>query len=311
MISSGFKQKTLPFDISTAELESISCVAAAEVSRNEVKKSLLRCGAVLIRGLGINGPADFDAFVRALSGKEPFSYAGGTSPRVASRNKGIYTSTEYPPSLKIPLHNELSYSSVYPDHIYFWCLEAAESGGATTLGDSRQILANIDPQIVSMFKERKVRYVRTLGADRGSGYSWQDAFETADRNRVERICTERGAEFEWTESGLVVSEIRPATTVHPFTGEEVWFNQADGFHESNVYPGGLRPAGAPVPRLQSFFGDGSPICLSILKGVRSVIDRQTTEHRWENGDLLVLDNRLAAHGRMPFEGTRKILVAMT
>jgi hypothetical protein len=31
---------------------------------------------------------------------------------------------------------------------------------------------------------------------------------------------------------------------------------------------------------------------------------------WRRGDLLVLDNLLAAHGRKPFEGDREILVAM-
>jgi alpha-ketoglutarate-dependent taurine dioxygenase len=32
--------------------------------------------------------------------------------------------------------------------------------------------------------------------------------------------------------------------------------------------------------------------------------------RWERGDVLLLDNYLVAHGRNPYEGPRKILVAM-
>ncbi|CAL9395764.1 hypothetical protein SUDANB6_01355 [Streptomyces sp. enrichment culture] len=31
---------------------------------------------------------------------------------------------------------------------------------------------------------------------------------------------------------------------------------------------------------------------------------------WREGDILVIDNVLTAHGRRPFEGTRRILVAM-
>jgi alpha-ketoglutarate-dependent taurine dioxygenase len=31
---------------------------------------------------------------------------------------------------------------------------------------------------------------------------------------------------------------------------------------------------------------------------------------WQAGDILVVDNMLACHGRMPFSGPRKILLAM-
>ncbi|MER5443570.1 TauD/TfdA family dioxygenase [Streptomyces sp. NPDC002790] len=31
---------------------------------------------------------------------------------------------------------------------------------------------------------------------------------------------------------------------------------------------------------------------------------------WREGDVLVIDNVLTGHGRRPFEGTRRILVAM-
>ncbi|NJM52790.1 MAG: TauD/TfdA family dioxygenase [Blastocatellia bacterium] len=31
----------------------------------------------------------------------------------------------------------------------------------------------------------------------------------------------------------------------------------------------------------------------------------------EKGDILILDNILTAHGRMPFSGQRKIMLAMT
>ncbi len=37
---------------------------------------------------------------------------------------------------------------------------------------------------------------------------------------------------------------------------------------------------------------------------------ETVPHRWQRGDVLVLDNLLAAHGRMPFSGARKIALAM-
>jgi hypothetical protein len=37
--------------------------------------------------------------------------------------------------------------------------------------------------------------------------------------------------------GVFLTQTRPATAVHPETGDEVWCNQADGFHPSALYPG--------------------------------------------------------------------------
>ncbi|CAM5231048.1 hypothetical protein SANTM175S_04757 [Streptomyces antimycoticus] len=32
---------------------------------------------------------------------------------------------------------------------------------------------------------------------------------------------------------------------------------------------------------------------------------------WHTGDLLLIDNMLVAHGRRPYTGTRRVLVAMS
>ena len=202
--------------------------------REFFREQLLHYGALLFRGFEVRTVEQFQEFVRYFSGAEFFNYAGGVSPRLPLSN-GVYTSTEYPPGLTLGLHNELSYSSRYPRHIYFYCRTEPEAGGETTLGDSRRILKNIAPAIVESFKDKRVRYDRYLQADENSDYSWQAAFETNDRKKVENHCREIGAEYEWRKNErLCVSQIRPATAIHPETGEEVWFNQADGFHSSNL-----------------------------------------------------------------------------
>jgi hypothetical protein len=63
-------------------------------------------------------------------------------------------------------------------------------------------------------------------------------------------------------------------------------------------------------RLNSLFGDGSWIEVSDLDHVRAVMQKEMVPVRWQAGDILVVDNMLACHGRMPFSGPRKILLAM-
>lgn len=285
----------------------------ARTRRDFFRAGLLRHGAVLLRGFEMRTIEEFESFVREFSGADFFNYAGGVSPRLALSG-GVYTSTEYPPQFALALHNELSYSAVSPRHLYFFCLTAPEIGGATTLGDSRRILRGIDSQTVDLFKRRKVRYDRYLPNEKDSDYSWQSAFETLDRETVEKRCRVIGAEFEWKANGdLRVSQIRPATATHPETGEEVWFNQADGFHPSSLDQETYEQitASGGEFRLNAHFGDGSPIAAENLAQIRDVLRNETIAHEWQIGDVLILDNMLAAHGRMPFSGARRIALAMT
>lgn len=278
-------------------------------------KNLLQHGAILFRGFRVQDIAAFEDFVRRFSGKGFFNYAGGVSPRVLLSGN-VYSSTEYPPHLRLQLHNELSYSETYPRHLYFCCLTAPKNGGETTLGDSRRILKKINPKIIEKFKTKKIRYDRFLSADKGSGYSWQEAFETENKYRVEKLCRKIGAEFQWKKDGsLLLSQIRPPTAIHPETGEEVWFNQADGFHPSNLDKEAYNALIKEMPerdfRLNAYCGDGSPISLETLTKIRKTLQKETVLLQWQTGDVLILDNLLSAHGRMPFTGKRKIALAMT
>jgi alpha-ketoglutarate-dependent taurine dioxygenase len=282
-------------------------------NRDFFQKQLFQVGALLFRGFHFAAIDEFENFVRHFSGRDFFNYAGGVSPRTAL-GTNVYTSTEYPPELSLDLHNELSYSKYYPQQLYFYCQIAPEDGGQTTLGDSRRILRRIDPKIVALFKEKHVLYERNLEAGRGSGYSWQDAFETDDKEEIEVHCQKIGADFKWrSQERLKIRQICPATGRHPQTGEEVWFNQAHGFHPSGLEINTCASeSGKEVEfRLNSYFGDGTPICALMLEHIRHVLREEEIPHQWQPGDILVLDNMLTAHGRRPYSGQRKIALVMT
>lgn len=281
------------------------------VAMPRLMPSLHRSGALLFRGLPLRAPEDFRAAVAAMA-PELRGYAGGTSPR-SRVTDGVYTSTEYPKHLEIPLHNEMSYSARWPERLYFFCAEEPQSGGETPIADSRRILAAMPPEIVDEFERRQVMYVRNLAAA-GSPYNaWSKAFETSDREAVEAHCRELDIQLEWRPNGgLRIHEIRPALRVHPVTGERVWFNQVHLFHASNTPTASevsaRVEAGLPMA---AYYGDGGRIDNATLATVREVMRAERRTFRWQRGDLLVVDNLLAAHGRSPFDGPRRILVAMS
>jgi TfdA family taurine catabolism dioxygenase TauD len=187
-------------------------------------------------------------------------------------------------------------------------------GGETPIADSRRVLEAIGPEVSEEFRERGVLYVRNFR--KGFGLSWQDTFQTPDRDRVEEFCRKAGIEYVWKgDDDLQTREKRPAMAQHPRSGERVWFNQAHLFHVSSL--------GEEVAQLllsefgevglprNSYFGDGAPIPASSLGRIREAYGREEIVFPWQRRDILVLDNMLSAHGRRPYEGAREIVVAMT
>jgi alpha-ketoglutarate-dependent taurine dioxygenase len=287
-----------------------------DAERQPLDELLLAHGALLFRDTGLGSPESFAQFLATAAPSSLLDYVSGNSPRTRV-SSGVYTSTEYPAPYFIWLHNEMSYASSWPDRLFFCCVTAARSGGETVLADSRDILRRIAPAVVAEFKRRGVKYIRNLHGGNGFGPSWQDTFETADRAAVESHCVKAGMTWEWREGGrLRVAQIRPAVYNHPLTGDEVWFNQADQFHPSthpkDIYNSLMMVCGNDTAELpqNACFGDGGEIDLASLEAIRAAARAAMVPVAWQPGDLLMIDNLAVAHGRMPFSGPRKILVAM-
>ncbi len=60
-----------------------------------------------------------------------------------------------------------------------------------------------------------------------------------------------------------------------------------------------------------YYGDGSRIEESVIREIRAVYAELAVAFRWQRSDLLMLDNMLAAHGRNPYTGPRRIVVGMS
>lgn len=267
--------------------------------------------ALLLRGFGVT-PDELDAVMDLLLPNR-LSYVHGNSPRTKVGDN-VYTSTEYPSRYTISMHGELSYAASWPSRLMFYCQVAAETGGATPVLDARRWLEVLDPEVRDAFAGG-VRYLQLLHDGTGLGKSWRETFETDDRAEVERFLADSDAAFEWTADGLRVSHTRPATARHPVTGTEVWFNQVDQWH-----PAGLEDEVARVmsevmkpEELPQYvtFADGSPIPPEYVTQIRDRGLSAAVDVAWRPGDVLVIDNVLVAHGRRPYTGDRRVLVAMS
>jgi alpha-ketoglutarate-dependent taurine dioxygenase len=277
-----------------------------------VSTNLLKHGGILFRGFDLDGEIEFERVARAIS-PQLLDYEDQHTPRTRIHG-GIYTSTEYPADHHVPFHSENSKNNTWPMKICFFCLKPSEQGGETPIADNRKVFQSIDPKIRQRFIEKRVMYVRNFGE--GAGLPWQTVFQTSYKAVVEDYCRHNKMEFTWRGGDrLRVSHVCQSVAAHPVTGEMVWFNQAHLFHlagldravrESllSLFEQGDLPSNA-------YYGDGSPIEDSVIDEISESYRRSEACFPWQPKDLLILEYMLVAHGRRPYSGTRRILVAMT
>lgn len=296
-----------------AERSQAALLEWAQANRTWLDETISRIGALLFRGFAIDGAEAFSQVSSAL-GSDLQAYVGGDSPRSAVADR-IYVSTEFPPHLPIGLHNELSYAGWYPSRIFFHCLIEPKIGGQTPIGDSRRIYREMPTRVRERFEQKGVCYVQNLHNGTGPGKSWQQTFETDDPAVVEAYCRKHGMDYTWTDYGLRTRIVRQGVIRHPRTGEMAWFNQAEHFHASlesvrfwDVDPTRAQDANFPA---HCTYGDGTEITREELESVRAVTTAAELAFDWRQGDVMMLDNYITAHGRRPYQGARKILVAMS
>lgn len=296
--------------------------------KDTIHALLLKHGALVFRGFPVANAKDFSNFIKSLQLGNFVNYIGGDSPRDLVEGQ-VYTSTEAPPSLHIPLHQELSFVKNSPKHIYFYCEIAPQKDGETIIADARQVYKKLDPLLKERFEHRGLTYVshyyhkskimEFINRFQRSHKSWTEVFETESKDEVEEKCKLNEFIFRWFQNDwLQIKQHRPAALEHPLTKERVWFNQAHLYDFNPRLLGLHRYLAAklfymrPETRLHEiYFSDGGPVARKDLYHILDVLEQNTVKFPWHAGDVMVLDNILAMHGRAPFQGKRRVLTALT
>lgn len=309
IIRSGFPY-VLAFPASISREEFVEWYTS---HRNEVEEALMKSGALLVQGVNIDSVAAFGAIASAV--EEEFTDYIDISYQRRRLSSNVYISTEYDAAFPIKMHNELSYARYWPSRLWFACIIPAATGGETPLADSRAILRTLDDAIVEEYTSKQVRYVRNLHSGQGLGPSWQETFKTTDRKKVEQYCSREEMKWHWkADGGIKLEAIRPPVQKHPKTGESVWFSVAELYHPSHFdeeyYQALLKMVDGDEEELPlySSFGDGTKISNEMVAEVISTIEKQRRLRTWEQGDLVIIDNMLTSHGRMPYTGERQTVV---
>jgi len=291
-------------------VEGVDLASWATSNHEFIETNLLEHGAILFRDFVVGSVGDFERFALAIC---PDLYnENGEHPRGSVSGK-VYTPVFYPADKHILWHNENSFNHSWPMKIWFCCVKPPQQGGETPVVDSRKVFELIDPKIRKRFEEKKVMYVRNYG--NGLGLDWQTVFRTSNRAEVEEHCREALIHLEWKENHCMKTRsVRLGVARHPKTGAMVWFNQTPHWHLSCLERETRESLLSlyeeeDLPR-NCYYGDGSPIEDSVMEEICGAYRELEVTFTWRTGDILLLDNMLAAHARRPFVGERKLWVAM-
>lgn len=293
-----------------ADLE--TAVAWLNAHRADIQAELHRSGAVLLRGLPVSDAATFAAARDALIQRRA-GYKEKATPRT-DFGEGVFSSTDLPAVQPIRLHNENSYTLDFPGVLLFGCVIAPEEGGATTVGDMREALRLLPPELVERFARAGWLLVRNYSEL--AGLPWYKTFATEDKDVAEAYCEENTVGYEWVEEddSMITRQRRSAIVTHPVTGERTWFNHF-AFWNSRTLDPDIREVlvetyGEDGLPFNTYLGDGTRLTDAEVDAINDVYDRVTVRETWQQGDLMLVDNILCAHGREAYKGDRKILVAM-
>ncbi len=252
----------------------------------------------------------FEIFASALESDLFGEY--GDLPKKEGGQK-TYQSTPYPKDKMILFHNESSHLDRWPTKQWFFCEQPSPRGGATPIVDCREVLRRLPPRLVDELQCRGLLYVRTFLSRLDVG--WRQFFKTDSREEVEQKLRRARAEWEWLKNdGLQTRTRCDAIVRHPVTGERVFFNQVQLHHPSCLDPD-LREdllmiVGEDRMPRNVLYGDGSRIADTDMAAIGQAYEACAVRFPWQQGDVLMLDNMLAAHARDPYDGPRRIVVAM-
>lgn len=274
-------------------------------------KEAAQSGALLLRGLPLATPEDFDAAVAAF-GLPNFPYEDSLSNAVrVVYTSRVFSANEAPPETTIFLHHEMAQTPVYPSRLFFFCQKAAEQGGETPLCRSDVLWERIEKELPGLAQNclnKGLKYSNVMPAEAdlssGMGRSWQSTLSVDSREKAEVRLSELEYSWDWIEQdGLRVTSPTLPAIRELGGGKRSFFNQLIA-----AFKGWKDSRNDPSKSIT--YGDGSSLDPCAIERVCELADELTFDLPWQDGDLALVDNYLCMHGRRSFKGSRKVLASL-
>ena len=189
-----------------------------EINCSTIEELTLGHGVVLLRGLPLTTPDDFDSAIQRFYW-ENFTYEDSLSNAVrVVHTPRVFSANEAPPATTIFLHHEMAQTPLYPSKLFFFCQKAAEHGGSTPICRSDHLWELIQKELPAFSvncRERGLKYTNIMPAQAdlksGMGRTWQSTLSVDSPKEAEVRLNELGYTWEWLKG----NELKVTTPVLP------------------------------------------------------------------------------------------------
>lgn len=215
--------------------------------------------------------------------------------------------------------------------ISFFCKQAAEKFGETPIYDCARVWDSLSQELKDKLERKGLLYRRYFPGKKSLlnfRKTWQDAFQTEDKDHVESYLRSEGMEFHWDKNNGLATELcvpavikdraqgKKRLSIHMFNADTLKFNIRYFRQRYNpLLRYGLewlvkREYDRKDTFLQTRFGDGSPFSQRESEEIQLAAWSNAIAFNWQAGDLLILDNISFGHSRLNVQKPRQIITAM-
>ena len=280
---------------------------------SSLQKELSCTGALLFRGFPIDDAESYHHFFSAF-GYQHFTYQESLSNAVRINFTELgFSANEAPKEVEIYLHNEMAQTPIFPNIISLFCERAADRGGATILCRTDHLyqeIAAAEPKLTAKLAQVGVKYTNRMpSADNpnsAQGRGWQSTLSVKTIEQAEQKLRSLGYNWEWQSDGSLSAQTKALPAIKSVANNrQVFFNQLIAAYQGWQ---GVKDN----PSVGLCFGDDSQIPKQFLATACAIAKSNAYDLMWQDGDVAMVDNRLAMHGRRPYAGkrVRRVLVAL-
>jgi alpha-ketoglutarate-dependent taurine dioxygenase len=289
-----FQMEVKDFETRTIRIPVFESTGAGEIlhlQKSEILGAFDETGVLLLRGFSLDLKT-FEAFTRNYCEK---FYTVSYRHLRGQLSGDNYSNEVFQGNFMLFGHTEGTFKPypAPPEICFFMCLTPpVEAGGETTLVDGIRFLAQLPLTIQSRFREAGVTYEMHWEPER-----WQQEFSIKNPDELNTLLT-RLPNVKYTiHKGALHLYYKTNAVTKDRNGNEVFATAILGHLPRITHPAYLDKKVHAKPANRVYFGDGEELPDHIINELIDIHDELVYPHRWQAGDVLMIDNTRFMHGR--------------